>query len=464
MNDNTFRTETDSMGEVKVAKEAYFGAFTTRALENFCISGETADPIFISALTLVKKACAHANFETKAINEEQFEAITKACDEILEGKFDNQFPLDIYQAGAGTSYNMNCNEVIANRANEMLGAKVGEYTKVHPNNHVNASQSTNDVIPTATRLAIILATPFLLESLFQVIGSLETIAKKHKDTLKVGRTHTQDAVPITLGQEFDSYAQALRKSLSFIEDQAFELKTLGLGGTAVGTGINTDKRYKKLAVEKLGELVNLKFKSAENLTEIANNMNAFLNFSASLRSLAINLLNLASDLKLMSMGPKAGLMEITLPPVQPGSSIMPGKVNPSILECLEMICVQVQGNDKVVELSAQKSQFELNTMCPIIMTNIMKSLEILTGGLIMLKQKCLDGITINEERISELYENSLCTATALAPALGYNQTADIVKTALKEGRTIKEEVLKRKLLSKKELDEILDPKNTTQPK
>jgi len=306
--------------------------------------------------------------------------------------------------------------------------------------------------------------PALLEEIKKLESELNKKAKAEKNTLKVGRTHLMDAVPITMGQEFDAYKEALVKSRQFIEVQSKDLHILGIGGTALGTGINTDPDFRKLVVNELSLITGLKLKSAKNLTETTNNMNSFMNFSAGLRSLATNLLNLAGDLKLMNMGPKAGISEIELPAVQPGSSIMPGKINPSIPECMEMICFQVFGNDKTIEISAQRSQFDLNVMCPVIMFNLLQSMEILTRGIHMLRTLALQNLKVNRKQIKDTFERSLCTATALAPYIGYLETSDVVKSALKKGITIKEEVLNRKLLSTKDLDEMLSVKSTTRPK
>ena len=449
------RNEKDSLGTVKVPQNAYHGAFTVRANDNFQISGITCHSIFKDALATVKMSAAKTNGALKLMTKKQEEAIVKACQELIDGKYDDEFILDVFQAGAGTSYNMNSNEIIANRANEILGGTKGNYENVHPNNHVNMGQSTNDVIPTATRIATLFVLPALLKEISNLENALEEKAKKHKDLIKVGRTHMQDAVPITLGQEFDSYKEALKKSREFIIERSNDLQILGIGGTAVGTGINAHPKYKTLMVKNLSELTGIKFSSGKNLTEMANNMNSFMNLSGSLRSLATNLMNICHDLKLLSTGPKAGLAELTLPPVQPGSSIMPGKVNPSIPESVEMLSAQVFGNDKTIEICAQKSQLELNVLCPIIMYNLIQSIEILTNGIKTLRERCIEGLIVNEDRIKYLFENSLCTATALAPHIGYNETADIVKTALREHSTIKKEVLKRKLMDEKKLEQIL---------
>jgi aspartate ammonia-lyase len=457
------RTESDSLGKIQIPKDSYFGSNTMRALKNFQISDELAPSVFRESLGLVKLAAAKSNHKLKIIDSKQFKAIKKATEEFIEGQFNEDFILDTFQAGAGTSYNMNANEIIANRANEILKGKKGEYAFVHPNNHVNYGQSTNDTIPTATKIATLLSTPELLSEIASLEESFEAIAIKHQDTLKVARTHLQDAVPISLGQSFDSYREALKKSREQIEAQSQTLQVLGVGGTAVGTGINTDPKYKQLVIKNLTEITGIYFESGSNLTEMANNFTDFMNFSGALRSLATNLLNISLDLKLMNTGPKTGFLEITLPPVQPGSSIMPGKINPSIPECLEMICMQVLGNDKVIELAAQRSNFELNVFCPLIMKNLLESINILTNGLKMFSKLAIKGLKVNTKEIQEQYENSLVTATALAPHIGYKETADIVKSSLKYGHSIKEEVEKRKLLSTKKLEKIFSVQNQTQP-
>lgn len=457
------RIEEDSLGKIDVPKNAYYGAFTTRAKNNFKISDLTIDQIFKESLGIVKLAAAKSNQKAGLLSKEQAGAIEKACLDFISGNFDSDFTLDIFQAGAGTGYNMNANEIIANRANELLGEKKGTYTKVHPNNHVNMGQSTNDVIPTASRIALLLSLPSLLNAISELEETFEIKSKKYAKVIKVARTHLQDAVPITFKQTLDSYKEALKKSRNFLTLTSQELHTLGIGGTAAGTGINSHPEYQKLMIKFLSELTGLHFDKADNCTEIANNMNAFLNFSSGLRSLTTSLLNICSDLKLMNMGPKAGLAEITIPEVQAGSSIMPGKVNPSIIESVEMACIQALGNDKVVEIAAQKSQFELNIMCPVIIHNLLFSVKILKNSIRNLNEKCVKHLEVNTEKVKETYENSLCTGTALAPYLGYNLTAQIIKDSLKNKTTIREEILKRELYSEKELDQILSTERITTP-
>jgi len=460
---NKTRTEKDFLGNILVPSSCYYGSHTARAKANFNISGLTASKAFRKALCLIKLAAAKTNAQLHLLDNKSAKAIAQACEEFMNGKFDHEFTIDVFQAGAGTSYNMNINEILANRANELLGGRKGEYKPVHPNNHVNMSQSSNDVTPTATRIAILLVLPALLKELKELENVIGKKQKKYSKTLKVGRTHLQDAVPITVGQELDSYRQALEKSRLFIQERSKDLQILGIGGTAVGTGITADPDYKKVMIENLKKLTGVKFIRTKNSTETANNMNSFVNFSATLRSLAINLLNISEDLKIMNMGPKAGLSEITLPSAQPGSSIMPGKVNPSILECVDMIAVQVMGNDKTIELSAQKSHFELNVMCPIIMHNILQSLEILTNGLHLLRTKCIAELEFNTKVIKHLFDNSLAIATALVPYLGYELTADIVKSALKNNIHVKEELASRKLYTPQEIEKIFSIEAITNP-
>lgn len=425
--------------------DSYFGAFTARAKENFQISGHSAPKIFVQALGMVKLCAAETNLELELIDKKYKQALLQACEEFMQGKFLSQFTIDIFQAGAGTSYNMNANEIIANRANELLKAPKGSYKYLHPNNHINLGQSTNDIIPTALRLAALLSLPGLHAQIKGLTKAIKELAKKHAQTIKVGRTHLQDAVPISVKQEFDSYKEALLHSQSQILQATEELKTLGIGGTAVGTGLNAHKNYHKLMLEKLSEKTKIHFKSAKNFTETSNNMNVFMNFSAALRSLATNLLNFCSDLSLLSMGPKAGISEITLPEVQPGSSIMPGKVNPSIPEAVQMVALQVLGNDQTIALACQRSNLELNVFCPLIMSNLLNSMKFLENGIKTLTQKCIKGLKINKDRIDELLTNSLATATELTMKLGYDLTAEIVHSALKNNRTLQEELRIRKI-------------------
>ncbi len=458
-----YRTEKDVMGEIKVPSDSYYGAFTERAKNNFKISGIRAHKEFLVALATIKKAAAFANIELKQLDEKTGNAIIKAADEVISGKFDDYFILDVYQAGAGTPFNMNCNEIIANRATELLGGKIGQYV-VNPNNHVNMAQSTNDVIPAATRIAILFLLKNLTEESRKLEWSLRNKGEEFKSILKAGRTHWEDAVPITLGQEFESYAVSIAKDIKRMIESSLELKETGIGGTAIGTGITAHPKFHETIVSKLNELTNLDLKTSKNLIELTQNYNCFVSFSSSLKMLAIDLVRISNNLSIMNSGPKAGISEIILPDVEPGSSIMPGKINPSIPECAIMVGFDVMGKDKTVELAAQYSILELNVMCPVIAYNILQSMKILTNALKMFRGLCIDGIKADEERCSELLHKSTAIATALNPYLGYSAVSKIVKESLKNNSTIKETILKYKLIEEKDLGKILSPEEMTQPK
>ena len=457
------RTEKDVMGSIEVPTDSYYGAFTQRAKINFQISGIKAHKEFLVALATIKKAAALANMELKQLDEKIGNAIVKAADELIEGKFDSYFVLDVYQAGAGTPFNMNCNEIIANRATELLGGKLGQYI-VHPNNHVNMAQSTNDVIPTTTRIAILFLLKDLVAEARKLEWALRKKAEEFKQILKVGRTHWEDAVPITLGQEFESYAVSIAKDISRMLNFANELKELGIGGTAVGTAITTHPKFHETIIKKLNELTKFDLKTSKNLIELTQNYNCFVSFSSSLKMLAIDLVRIANNLSILNMGPKAGITEIILPDVEPGSSIMPSKINPSIPECVIMVGFDVMGKDKTVELAAPYSILELNVTCPVIAYNILQSMKILTSTLKMFREFCIDGIQADEERCKELLDKSTAIATALNPYIGYQVTSKIVKEALKNNTSIKNIVLKYRLIDEEDLNKILSPEEMTQPK
>lgn len=457
-----FRTEKDVLGEVKVRLNAYYGAFTQRARDNFQISGIKAHNEFLAALATIKKAAAMANIELRQLDEKLGNAVINAADEVLKGKFGNEFVLDVYQAGAGTPFNMNMNEVIANRATEILGGRLGQYI-VNPNNHVNMAQSTNDVIPTAARISILLLLKELLSESKNFESSLRKKSGEFNEILKVGRTHWEDAVPITLGQEFESYAVSVAKSVERISNSAEELKELGIGGTAVGTGITAHPEFHKAIVKNLSQLLNINFKTSNNLIELTQNYNCFVSFSGALKMLAIDLFRISNNLSILNSGPKGGIAEIILPDVEPGSSIMPGKINPSIPECVIMVCYDVMGKDKTVELAAQYSILELNVMCPIIAYNVLQSMKLLANTLKMFRELCIDGIRADEQRCRELLEKSTATATALNPYLGYHVVSKIVKEAIRENKTIKEIILKYNLIEENNLNKILGPEEMTKP-
>jgi aspartate ammonia-lyase len=457
------RIEKDVMGTIEVPADAYYGAFTQRAKTNFQISGIRAHKEFLVALATIKKAAAMANIELKQLDENIGNAIVKAADEVIEGKLGSYFVLDVYQAGAGTPFNMNCNEIIANRATEILGGKLGQYI-VNPNNHVNMAQSTNDVIPTTTRIAILFLLKDLVAETRKLEWSLRKKADEFKSILKVGRTHWEDAVPITLGQEFEAYAISVAKDIERMLNFADELRELGIGGTAIGTGITTHPKFHEAIINRLNELTDLELKTTKNPIELTQNYNCFVSFSSSLKMLAIDLVRIANNLSIMNMGPKAGISEILLPDVEPGSSIMPGKINPSIPECVIMVCFDVMGKDKTVELAAQYSILELNVMCPVIAYSILQSMKILTSTLKMFREFCIDGIQADEERCRELLDKSTAIATALNPYIGYQAVSKIVKESLKNNSSIKETILKYKLIDEKDLNRILSPQEMTQPK
>ena len=458
-----YRIEKDVIGEIKVPAGSYYGAFTQRAIINFQISGIKIQKEFLVALATIKKSAALANMELKQLDEKPGNAIVKAADELIEGKFDNYFILDVYQAGAGTPYNMNCNEIIANRATELLGGKLGQYT-VNPNNHVNMAQSTNDVIPTTARIASLLLLKDLAEETREFEWSLRKKAGDFKAILKVGRTHWEDAVPVTLGQEFESYAIAIAKDFKRIIDFADELKELGIGGTAIGTGITTHPRFHETIIQKLRNLTSIDLRTTKNMLETTQNYNCFVSFSSGLKMLAIDLFRIANNLSILNSGPKAGIAEIMLPDVEPGSSIMPGKINPSIPECVIMVCYDVMGKDKTVELAAQYSILELNVMCPVIAFNILQSMKLLTNTLKMFRELCIDGIQANEERCKELLHKSTAISTALNPYIGYEVVSKIVKESLRNNSTIKEVILKYKIMEEKDLSKILSPEEMTMPR
>ena len=458
------RIEHDSLGEKDVPVNAYYGIQTLRAIENFPISGISPKKEFISAFAMVKKAAAIANMATGNLNKKIGMAIVKAADEIIKGKLYAEFVVDVYQAGAGTSHNMNANEVIANRAIEMLSGKKGNYKIIHPNDHVNMSQSTNDTIPTGMRIASLFLTKELLLELKMMEKALSDKAKEFDGIIKSARTHLQDAVPIRLGQEFRAYAAVVSKATKRIQRAAEELKELGIGATAAGTGINTHPAYRRHVIMALKDITGIKdLRPAKDMLEAINSMADFVNLSQGLRGLAIELIKIANDLRLLSSGPRTGFAEIILPAVQPGSSIMPGKVNPVMAEMLNMVCFQVIGNDLTVAMAAQAGQLELNVMMPVINYNLLQSLEILKNGVKAFTERCVKGIKADKARCREFAEKSVGLATILNPFIGYEKAAVIAKEAVITGKTIREIVLEKGILSKKEIDKIFNPMAMTRP-
>jgi aspartate ammonia-lyase len=453
----SYRIERDPLGDVNVPADAYYGGQTARAVENFPISGLRAPADLVTATILVKKAAAEANAALGRLDRAIAGAIVAAADEVLAGRLRDQFVVDVYQAGAGTSHNMNANEVLANRAAELLGHPRGAYTQVHPNDHVNMGQSTNDVFPTATRLALLMTSGALVTAGQTLADSLVRKSEEFVDVLKTGRTHLQDAVPITLGQEFSGYAECVRRGAGDVAAAAEQLQELNIGATAVGTGLNAGEDYRRLVVENLGRETGLAVTPARNLFRVTQSMGDVLAYSSAMRRLAVEVGKIASDLRLLSMGPRAGLAEITLPPVQPGSSIMPGKVNPSIPEMVNQVCFQVMGCDMTVALACEAGQLELNVMMPVIAWNALHASTILRESITVFRTRCIEGITANEERARELLDRSTAMATALSPYIGYAATAELAKESVSTGRSIRELVLARGLLDQVRLDRILSP-------
>lgn len=458
------RVERDSLGAVKVPADAYYGAQTARAVQNYPISGLRAHPVFIRAYGLVKLACAEVNLKLKMIPARVGRAIVRAAGEVAAGKMDEQFVVDVYQAGAGVSLHMNVNEVIANRAIELLGGRRGDYRLVHPNDHVNFGQSTNDTFPTAMRLASLL----LLEDFYPALEELEkAFARKAREfdgIIKSGRTHLQDAVPIRLGQEFAAYARALRQARQHLRQGSSLLRELGIGGSAVGTGLNAHPRFGALVVRHLSLLTGLKLKQSPDLRAAMQSQLAMAAVSGALRNLALELIRVANDLRLLSSGPLTGLGEISLPALQPGSSIMPGKVNPVMAELLDMVAFQVVGCDTVVAMAVQAGQLELNVMMPAMAWNVLHSIEILKNTCRAVARKCILGIKANRETCERYAYRSPSIATALNPVIGYARAAEIVKKALATGKTIPEVCLEEGVLTRAQLKKVLDPRRMTEPR
>jgi len=457
----SFRTERDPLGELSVPADAYYGVQTARAVENFPISGLRAHPDLITGTILVKKAAAEANAALGRLDAGVARAIVTAADEILGGHLRDQFVVDVYQAGAGTSHNMNANEVLANRAAEILGEPRGVYARVHPNDHVNMGQSTNDVVPTATRLALLLGSAPLLAAGQALVQSLTKKADAFAHVLKTGRTHLQDAVPITLGQEFGGYAECVRRGTDDVEEASEQLHEMNIGATAVGTSLNAGDEFRRLVVDHLARYTSLPLTPARNLFRVTQSMGDVLAYSGAMRRLAVEVGKIASDLRLLSMGPRAGLSEIALPAVQPGSSIMPGKVNPSVPEMVNQVCFQVMGCDGTVAIACEAGQLELNVMMPVIAWNALHASSILREALKVFRLRCVDGIVADEARARELLDRSTAAATALSPYIGYAATAEIAKESVATGRPIRDLVLERGLLDAQRLDEILSVDSMT---
>lgn len=461
----TNRIEHDLLGEKEISNEWYYGIQTQRAKENFHISGiELSNyPKLVVALAQVKKACALANNELGLLQDDHCDAIGAACDEIISKKYHEQFVVDPVQGGAGTSTNMNANEVITNVALEMMGYKKGEYGVLHPNNHLNMSQSTNDVYPTAVRLALYEYLCKLQRKMKILSDSFALKAEEFKDVIKMGRTQLQDAVPMTLGQEFKAFAIMVEEDIEILEMAKKLVAQMNLGGTAIGTGINADNKYAALVKEKLQAVTDRPFVTACDLVEATQDTSTFVHVSGVLKSIATKISKICNDLRLLSSGPRTGLNEINLPAMQPGSSIMPGKVNPVIPEVVNQVAFQVIGNDVTVSLASEGGQLQLNVFEPIIAFNLFQSTSMMCNAFETLASKCIDGITANEQRCQELVLNSIGLVTALNPLIGYQNSTMVAKEALHSNRSVYDIVLEKKLLSKEQLDEYLKPENMIHP-
>ena len=451
----SFRIDKDSLGEVKVPSGAYYGAFSARAKEQYRVTGQPAHANLVRAFVMVKRSAALANKGLKVLDAQKANAIVKACDEILAGKLHDQFVVEAINSGAGTAFNMNANEVIANRALEILGKKKGEYETVSPNDHVNMSQSSNDTFPTAMHVAILLNMEATDAAVTVLVKSLHKKAKEFQDAIKIGRTHVMDAIPVTLGAEFEEYAYSIERAQKRMRDAMDGLRQVGLGGTAVGTGANAPKGYRALAIKRLSEVSKLKLEPSENMFYSLQSKFDVASCSSALRNLAIELTKMANDIRLMASGPTAGLAEILIPAVHAGSSIMPGKVNPSLAECLNMICFNVMGNDVSVAMAAQAGQFELNVMLPGMLKCVLDSTDMLKNFLPVFAANMIDGLRANRERLESYIEKSPVLVTLLNPYIGYLKAAEIYKESLKTGKSIRQLVLEKKLMTNVDLDKAL---------
>jgi fumarate hydratase class II len=460
-----YRNEFDSIGKIKVPGDKYWGASTERSNKYFNIGDFLVRPIVIHSIAVVKKAAAIVNSKDKSLDSKLAKFIVRAADEVIKGKLDSHFPLKVWQTGSGTQTNMNVNEVIANKAIEMMGGKLGSKKPIHPNDHVNKSQSTNDVFPTAMHIAIAIKTrEKLLPSLKILEKELGKKVKEFKKIVKVGRTHLQDATPLTLGQEFSGYHYQLKTSIQRIEVALKEIYYLAQGGTAVGTGLNTKKNFDKKIVKEISKITKIQFKVAPNKFAALAAHDAIVNFSGTMNTAAVCLMKIANDIRFLGSGPRAGYGELILPSNEPGSSIMPGKVNPTQSEAVTMVCVKVIGNHNGITMAGSHGHFELNVFKPLIIHNILQSIEIMADSSKSFALFCVKGIKADKKRIKFLLNNSLMLVTALAPTIGYDQAAKIAKLAHKNGTTLKEEIVKSKIISEKEYDKLMNPMLMTRPK
>jgi len=462
MPNSAYRVESDSMGEMQVPADAYWGAQTQRAWLNFPVSGLRLPSSFIRALGMIKLAAVQVNVELGLLDRERGNAIAKAASEVSRGELDEQFILDIFQTGSGTSTNMNANEVIASRANELLGGKIGSRAPVHPNDHVNMGQSSNDVIPSCIHISAMEGLRNnLLPALETLRGELFQKDTEFEEVVKIGRTHMQDATPVRLGQEFSGYASMIDHGINRIKNTQEHLAELAIGGTAVGTGINTHPEFARRVVENLNEMTGLAFEEAHNHFEAQGAKDAVVELSGALKTLAVSLMKIANDIRFLGCGPRCGISEIQIPAVQPGSSIMPGKVNPVIAESVCQVAAQVIGNDATIAICGLMGHLELNVMMPVMAYNILQSIEILARVTRIFSEKCIAGIQVNERRIEELIDQSLALCTALSPYIGYDEASAIAKEAYRTGKTISQIAHEKKILTEEELKEILDPRRMT---
>ncbi len=460
-----FRNESDLLGTLQVPANAYYGVQTQRAIDNFKISGQYLSSYshFIKGLAMVKKAAAKTNYELGLLEDDLYQKISLSCDDLLQGKFDEQFPIDMIQGGAGTSVNMNANEVIANLTLEKLGKEKGDYQFCSPNDHINLSQSTNDAYPTAIKIALLYMNKELVEKLKKTIAAFRQKGVEFSDVIKMGRTQLQDAVPMTLGQEFEAYAATLEEDISKLNNNANLFVEINMGATAIGTGINAPVGYATLCAKNLAQISGYPIISAPNLVEATPDTGSYVIYSSAMKRLAVKLSKICNDLRLLSSGPRAGFFEINLPPMQPGSSIMPGKVNPVIPEVVNQVCYKVIGNDLTVTFAAEAGQLQLNVMEPVLSHSIMESTVFLGNALDTLREKCITGITANKEVCLNMVKHSIGIVTALNPYIGYKNSTEIAKEALESGKSVYNLVLEKGILSQEKLDDILDPKNMLKP-
>ncbi|MEO9277618.1 MAG: aspartate ammonia-lyase [Nitrososphaera sp.] len=450
-----FRTDKDSLGEVQIPVDAYYGAFTARAIKQYHVSGHRSHPYLIMAFVMIKRSAAIANMKTKSLDKKRGNAIIRACDKILSGKYLDQFVVEAINSGAGTAFNMNINEVIANIALEILGKRKGNYEELHPNDHVNMSQSSNDTFPTAMHVSILFNVNQVIPIIDNLIKALLRKAKEFSSYQKIGRTHLMDALPVSLGSEFAAYATAISKTRDAIVEAKKELEYVALGGTAVGSGANTPKGYRVAAITELAKISKLPLKPQADMQFGLQSKFAVAKVSSALRNLALELGRISNDIRLMASGPVAGLSEIGIPAVHAGSSIMPGKVNPSLAECMNMVCFDIIGKDTTVALAAQAGQFELNVMLPVMVKAVLDSLDMLRNFVPIYSRNLIEGLTANKRKLRQYIENSPVIVTLLAPKLGYQVSADLYKESLKTGKTIRQLVISKELLSEKEVSALL---------